>query len=256
MLTQAHLVAQDPSSESKPRFLPHAGITYQVHNLSHHLSVANNDRFSGSHFPGMEVGFTLLPESPSGWTIEYRNTFLLELALYEIVDETANPYNGIMADIVDRTICHGILGEFRTGRPLITTPGRTLSAGFLISDKVILGAESYPIVSYYGIGEDSYTMDGFHFTPGVFASFRQQYLNGMTLSLDLSLAQSLFNLHQFDREAAYENFVHPLFMEVLVKTQFDNGIYLRAGGLMGASFTRLPAAARISAGIGYSFRYR
>ncbi len=262
VLTQVHLVAQvaqvaqDQSPKSEPRFLPYAGITYQIHNLSN-PTVNNDDGFlSGSHFPGMEVGFTLLPKTPSGWTLEYRNTFLLELALYEIAGETANPYNGIMTDIVDRTICHGFLGDFRADRRLITTPGKTLSAGFLVSDKVILGTESYPVVSYHGIGEDSYTMDGFHFTPGVFASYRQEYVSGMTLSLDLSLAQSLFNLHQFDREAAYENFIHPLFLEIRVKTQFNNGIYLRAGGLMGASFNRLPAAARISAGIGYTFRYR
>lgn len=255
LLTQP-LKGQYPSEASEPRFQPRIGLTYQFHTMRIPLSEDGQGYSSRSHFPGMEVGFTLLSKKPAGWEFDYRNSFLAELAFYELADETANPYTGIMSDIVDRTICHGFLGVIRAGRPLIITPGRSLIAGFILSDKVIFGTLDFPTFSYTGIGEDSHTMEGFHLTPGVFASFSLQYPAGMTLSVDASVAQSLFNVHQFDREAVYENFVLPLFTELQVKAQFNNGIYLRTGGLMGVSFIRLPGAARVSGAVGYTFRYR
>lgn len=238
------------------RFLPYAGITYNLHSMRDLIYDQEEMVYRNSHFPGIEVGFTLLPNKESGWVFEYRNTFLGELSIYGIADQTRNPYNGILTDIVDRTICNGFLGRFDMGKTVINTTNRDLRAGFTISDKVIFGTDDYPLYYYNQGDEDTYTNTGFHFTPGFYVSSKIRFQNQGVLSANISFSQSLFNLHQFGKENAIDHFVLPLFTEFQVKYQMPGGIYLKTGAIHAASINGVPADARLTLAAGYTFRYK
>lgn len=247
---------QIPGNTVTGRFLPYGGITYNFHTMRDQVYDSEEVVYRNSHFPGIEVGFTLLPKKESGWVLEYRNTFLGELAIFGIAKQTRNPYNGFLTDITDRTIGNGFLGRFDFGKKVISTDNRDLLAGFIISDKVILGTDDYPLMRYNQVDEDSYTNTGFHFTPGLYASYVRRFQNQSVLSTNISLCQSLFNLHQFGTENAIDHFVLPLFTELNVIYQMPGGIYLKMGAIHAASINGVPADARISAGAGYTFRYK
>ncbi len=256
LASEVPLNGQVPGEDPPRRFLPYVGITYNLHTMRDLVYDPEEMVYRNSHFPGIEVGFTLLPGKESGWVLEYRNSFLGELAIYGIAKQTGNPYHGILTDIVDRTICNGFLGRFDLGKTFISTTDRDLIAGFTISDKVVFGTDDYPLLHYNIAYEETYTNSGFHFTPGLYASFMIRFQNQGVLSANISFCQSLFNLHQFGNENAIDHFVLPLFTELQVKYQMPGGIYLKTGAIHAATINGVPADARISLAAGYTFRYK
>ena len=253
-LSFSHLLAQTPGEKITKRFLPYAGVTYNFHTMKELDLRGDEYGYFISHFPGIEVGFTILPIKDNGWQIEYKNTFLGELAIYGIYNLSTNPGNGFLEDIVNRTIGNGFLGRLDFGKSIISTPTQRMNAGFIVSDKVILGTEDYPL--YYNHGDqETYTNTGFHFTPGIFASYERVFQNQSILSVNISFSQSLFNLHQFGEDNAIGNFVLPLFTELQVNYQMPGGVYIKTGTIIPTSFNGVPADARISVGVGYTFRY-
>jgi hypothetical protein len=241
------------SVSSPVRFKPYAGLTYNYHTMENLVRRAGEVDYFSSHFPGIEFGFTLAPDDENGWSLEYMNTFLGELAIYGIADQTRNPYNGFLNDIVDRTVGNGFLGRLDIGKTLMATPGKRLLVGFVIADKVVLGSDD--LVHVREPETTISTKDGFHFTPGLFAALMGNLPNLSTLTVNISLSQSLFNLHQFGEENIQDHFLLPLFTELQFKYQIPAGIYFRAAALMAMPYKELPADARISAGIGYTFRH-
>lgn len=249
-------LAQQQIEDPGRRFDPFVGLTYNFHTLKYLDFETEEGKFQHSHFPGIEFGFMLNPKNEKGWFLEYRNSFLGELAIYGIAKQTRNPYRGFLNNIVDRTIGNGFLGRLDVGKTLINTTDRDLKAGFIISDKVVLGTEDYPLMTYLHGDEDTYTNSGFHFTPGVFATYLLQLQNQAVLSINFSISQSLFNLHQFGKDNAIDHFVLPLFTEMQITYQMRGGIYLRSGAMYAASISGVPADARLNMGVGYTFRYK
>jgi hypothetical protein len=88
------LISQDPVNPGDKRFKPFVGVTYNWHSMEDSYNNEGEWATRPSQFPGMEAGFLLEPKSKEGWSLEYRNSFLFELALYGIADLTQNPYNG------------------------------------------------------------------------------------------------------------------------------------------------------------------
>jgi hypothetical protein len=242
---------QDIESVTTPRFKPFAGVTYNIHFIGQ-PEFQDPTRNAISQFPGVEFGFSLLPKTPAGWTLEYRNTFLGELLLYQIFDISPATWNGVFADVVDRTVNNGFLGRLDIGKQLTGSEFRSFNAGFVISDKVMLGTDLEVPFYIYG-PEETVTNTGFHFTPGFFASYEQLLSRAGALSVRLAFTQSLFNLHQFG-ESAIEHYTLPLFSELDIKLRTNSGFYYLAGALLATSYKELPADARIRAGIGYTFR--
>ena len=121
------------------------------------------------------------------------------------------------------------LGRFDMGRPVIRTTGRDLIAGFIVSDKIILGANDCPLLTYLHGDEETYT--------------------------NISFCQSLFNLHQFGKDNAIDHFVLPLFTELQITYQLQGGTYLRSGAIFAAFIDGVPADARFNVWMGYTFRY-
>ena len=237
------------------RFLPYAGVTYNFHTMKELDLRGDEYGYFISHFPGIEVGFTILPKKDNGWQIEYKNTFLGELAIYGIYNIFTNPGNGFLEDIVNSTIGNGFFGRLDIGKSIIHTPTQRMNAGFIVSDKVIFGTEDYPHV-IGGPIPGSYTNTGFHFTPGIFASYHKLFQNQSVLSVNISFSQSLFNLHQFGEDSAIDNFVLPLFTELQINYQMPGGVYIKTGTIIPTSFNGVPADARISVGVGSTFRYQ
>jgi len=248
--------AQQQIEDLGRRFNPYAGLTYNFHTMKYPDAETEGGEFSHSHFPGIEFGFILNPKKEKGWLLEYRNTFLGELAIYGIAKQTRNPYQGFLNDIVDRTIGNGFLGRLDVGKTIISTAERDLRAGFIISDKVILGTDDYPLMTYLHGDEDTYTNSGFHFTPGVFATYLLQLQNRAVLFINFSVSQSILNLHQFGKDNAIDHFVLPLFTEFQITYQMNGGTYLKSGALYAASINGVPADARLNVGVGYTFRYK
>ena len=223
-----HLLAQTPGDEITKRFLPYAGITYNFHTMKKLVwSSSDAGRYRFSHFPGIEIGFRTSPKRKNGWQLEYKNTFLGELVIYGIYDLSTNSGNGFLEDIVNQTIGNGFLGRLDVGKSIIHTPTQRLNAGFIVSDKVILGTEDDPL--YYNHDQETYTNTGFHFTPGFFASYEKIFQNQSVLSVNVSFSQSLFNLHQFNDDNAIDNFVLPLFTEMQINYQMPSGMYFKTG---------------------------
>ena len=247
------LPAQDPGEKTTKRFFPYAGVTYNFHTMQEYKWDLDEGGYHISHFPGIEIGFTLSPKRENGWQIEYKNTFLGELAIYGIYDLFTNQGYSFLEDIVNSTIGNGFLGRLDIGKSIIHTPTQSLNFGFIVSDKVILGTEDYPL--YYNHDQDTYTNTGFHFTPGIFASYEKLFQNQSTLSINVSFSQSLFNLHQFNDDNAIDNFVLPLFTELQINYQMPGGVYFKTGTIIASSFMGVPADARISVGAGYTFNY-
>lgn len=248
------LLAQTPGEKITKRFLPYAGVTYNFHTMKELDLRGDEYGYFISHFPGIEAGFTISPKRENGWQIDYKNTFLGELAIYGIYDLSTNPGNGFLEDIVNSTIGNGFLGRLDIGKSIINTPTQRMNAGFLVADKVILGTEDYS--PYYNHDEETYTNTGFHFTPGIFASYERIFHNQSALSVNVSFSQSLFNLHQFNDDNAINNFVLPLFTELQINYQMPGGVYFKTGTIIPTSFNGVPADARISIGAGYTFRYQ
>lgn len=248
--------AQKQNNDQNRRFYPYAGLTYNFHTIKYLDWTTEGGKYQHSHFPGIEVGFKVNPRKENGCLLEYRNSFLGELAIYGIADLTRNPYQGFLNDIVDRTIGNGFLGRLDIGKTIINTAERDLTAGFMLSDKVILGTDDYPLMTYLNGDEETYTNSGFHFTPGVFASYIIQLQNKAVFSTNISVSQSLFNLHQFGKENSIDHFVLPLFTELQITYQMKGGTYLRSGALYAASINGVPADARFNVGMGYTFRYK
>ncbi len=246
--------AQVPGDKTKIRFLPYAGVSYNFHTMQDYKWSLNEGGDHFSHFPGIEIGFRISPKRENGWQIEYKNTFLGELAIYGIYDLSTNMGYSFLEDIVNNTIGNGFLGRVDVGKSIINTPTQRMNAGFIFSDKVILGTEDYPL--YYNHDQETYTNTGFHFTPGIFTSYEKIFQNQSTLSVNISFSQSLFNLHQFGEDNAIENFVLPLFTELQINYQTPGGVYFKTGAIIPASFNGVPADARISIGVGYTFRYK
>lgn len=250
VLLSAELPAQESGMTISKRFRPYLGMTFNMHfmgGFNKYQDIISPHAF----YPGLETGFMVLPEGDRGWRLDYRNNFLPELAMYEIENSWAVPGKGVFEDVVDRTVTNGILGRLDVGRTVSGSEDRSLSAGFVISDKIVLGTQSYG--EYFSSGQ-SYTNTGFHFTPGLFAGYSQVFRNSGLLHIRLAFTQSLFNLHQFSEDAA-EDFVLPLFTELDVKYQMKSGLYMNAGALMVTSFKYLPADTRIRVGMGYTFRH-
>ena len=246
------LLAQTPGEKNTQRFLPYAGVTYNFHTIKEFVWDSDESEYQFSQFPGIEIGFKISPKKENGWQIEYKNTFLGELAIYGIYDLSTPAGNGFLENIVNRTIGNGFLGRLDVGKSIIHTPTQCLNAGFIVADKVILGTEDYPI--YYNHVQETYTNTGFHFTPGIFASYERIFQNQSALSVNVSFSQSLFNLHQFDDDNAIDNFVLPLFTELQINYQIPGGVYFKTGTIIASSFNGVPADARISVGAGYTFR--
>ncbi len=247
--------AQPSGDKITKRFLPYAGVTYNFHTMKELDLREGEYGYFISHFPGIEVGFKISPKKENGWQIEYKNTFLGELAIYGIYDLSTNPGNGFLDDIVNRTIGNGFLGRLDVGKSIINTPTQRMNAGFIVSDKVILGTEDYPILRNHA-DQETYTNSGFHFTPGIFASYERMFQNQSVLTVNVSFSQSLFNLHQFGEDSAIDNFVLPLFTELQINYQMPGGVYIKTGTIIPTSFNGVPADARISIGMGYTFRYQ
>ncbi len=252
-LSFTHLLAQTPGVKSTKRFFPYAGVSYNFHTMKVFLWSSNEGKYHISQFPGIEIGFTLSPKRENGWQIEYKNTFLGELAIYGIYDLFTNQGYSFLEDIVNSTIGNGFLGRLDIGKSIIQTPTQNLNVGFIVSDKVILGTEDYPL--YYNHDQETYTNTGFHFTPGIFASYERILQNQSALCVNISFSQSLFNLHQFDDESSIDNFVLPLFTELQINYQLPGGVYFKTGTIIPTSFNGVSADARISVGAGYTFRY-
>lgn len=248
------ILAQTPGDNVTPRFRPYVGVTYNLHTMKESDLGGEEYGYFISHFPGIEIGFTLLPKIEDGWQIEYSNTFLGELALYGIYDLSTNPGGGFLEEIVNRTIGNGFLGRLDVGKSLIHTPTQRLKAGFVISDKVVLGTEDYPL--FYHTDQETFTNTGFHFTPGVFTTYERLFQNKSMFSVNFSLSKSLFNLHQFGEDNAIDNFVLPLFTELQINYQMPGGVYIKTGTIIPTSFKGVPSDARISVGVGYTFRYK
>jgi hypothetical protein len=154
--------------------------------------------------------------------------------------------------VVNRTVNNGFLGRLDIGKRLTGSENRSFSAGFIVSDKVMLGTDSE--IPYYIYGpEESVTNTGFHFTPGLFASYDQHLIRAGEFSVRLAFTQSLFNLHQFG-DSAIEHYTLPLFTEVDINLRLPSGIYFLTGAILATSFSELPADARVRIGIGYTFR--
>ncbi|MEN8204002.1 MAG: hypothetical protein ABFS28_15500 [Bacteroidota bacterium] len=248
------LHAQTPEDKITKRFLPYAGVTYNFHTIKELSWSSDEVGYHFSHFPGIEIGFKISPVKENGWQIEYKNTFLGELAIYGIYDLSTNPGNAFLENIVNRTIGNGFLGRLDVCKSIIHTPTQRMNAGFIVSDKVILGTEDYPL--YYNHDQETYTNTGFHFTPGIFASYEKLFQNQSVLSVNVSFSQSLFNLHQFNDDNATDNFVLPLFTELQINYQMPGGVYFKTGTIIPSSFNGVSADARISVGAGYTFRYK
>jgi hypothetical protein len=247
-------IAQDHAESATKRFKPFVGATYNWHSMEDYYTTDGELGTRPSQFPGLEVGFLLEPKSSDRWSLEYRNSFLLELALYEIADLTQNPYNGIFNNAVDITINNGFLGRLDIGKTLLRSDSKSLQAGFVISDKVIFGTDNYPGPVYNTDPSISYTADGFHFTPGFFTSYFNTFNNSSQLSINLSFTQSLFNLHQWEEDPIPSNFTLPLFTELDLRFQMANGLYAHAGVIFMTPYQRLHNDARIRVGAGYQFR--
>ena len=116
-----HLLAQTPGEKTIKRFLPYAGVTYNFHTLKELDLRGDEYGYFINHFPGIEVGFTISPKRENGWQIEYKNTFLGELAIYGIYDLSTNTGNGFLEDIVNSTIGNGFLGRLDVGKTIINT---------------------------------------------------------------------------------------------------------------------------------------
>jgi hypothetical protein len=256
ILFSGNIRAQHQIENHGRRLNPYAGLTYNFHTMKYLDSETEGGNYSHSHFPGIEFGFILNPKEEKGWLLEYRNSFLGELAIYGIAKQTSNPYQGFLNDIVDRTIGNGFLGRMDVGKTIISTAERDLRAGFSISDKVILGTDDYPLTTYLHDDEDTYTNSGFHFTPGVFATYLLQLQNQAVLFINFSISQSILNLHQFGKDNAIDHFVLPLFTEMQITYQMKGGTYLRTGAMYVASINGVPADARLNVGVGYTFRYK
>ncbi len=160
-----HILAQTSGDKNTTRFLPYAGVTYNFHTMKELDSRGEEYGYFISHFPGIEVGFTILPKMEDGWQVEYSNTFLGELALYGLYDISTNPGDGFLEEIVNRTIGNGFLGRLDVGRSLIHTPTQRMKVGFVISDKVILGTDDNSL--FYHPDQERYTTTGF-ISPRVF----------------------------------------------------------------------------------------
>jgi len=250
----AELPAQNDGAKATKRFKPYAGLTFNVHFLGYTYAGEFDDRENlMSRFPGAEFGFSVLPGREDGWSLDYRNTFLLELALYELGDALAGPGNSIFDDVVDKTVNNGILGRMDIGKTLVSSGNRNFAAGFVVSDKVMFGTDT-EIPVYATPPEELVRNTGFHFTPGFFVSYDHVTGAMNVFSVTLALTQSVLNLEQFG-DSYSGHYSLPLFTELDISYQMASGIYFRAGALMGASFHSLPADARIRLGLGYAFRH-
>lgn len=241
------------SIQTKPlRFNPSFGITYNLHSMKEYTVKDDQFKRVPSHFPGIEIGFVLSPKTSTGWYWEYRNTFLGELAIYGFQKIAGG--DGILDNITEYSMNNGFLGRLDFGKRLISQEKRSFEAGFVIADKVVLGTQYHPGNIDRTSWEESYSSEGFHFSPGFYAAYSHGNIHQGWLAIRFSLTQSLFNLHQFDDESAVDHFVLPLFSELDISYRLPSGWYLRAGGILAASYTALPADARVRMGAGYMFR--
>jgi hypothetical protein len=149
---------------------------------------------------------------------------------------------------------NGFLGRLDIGKTLLRSEGSNLQAGFVISDKVIFGTDNYPGPAYNTDPSISYTAEGFHFTPGVYASYCNTFNEHGQVSFNIAFMQSLFNIHQWEEDPIPSNFALPLFTEFDLKYQMTNGLYAHAGIIFMTPYQRLHNDARIRVGAGYRFR--
>jgi len=245
--------AQEEITDS-PRFKPFAGITYNLHPLGMPPMAPETELTRVSQFPGIEFGFTLLPRNLKGWRLNYSNTFLGELAIYGIAKKLNAPLDqNLLGGITGQTVGNGFLGRVDLGKTVIYTPQKILAAGFSLSDKVILGTD---YLSYSSSGRPPilYTKEGFHLTPGIFTSYRQQFQNQASLTLNMCISHSILNVHQFEEEGIFDVYVHPLFAEFDLVYELPNGLYFRMGTVAALAFEGVNSDARINGGIGFRFR--
>ena len=240
--------SQQKEIKKQRRFQPFITLNYNLQNINYISDYSSYyfPTYRNSNFFGAEFGFLLLPKNENGLFFEYTNKLDAELGIMGIYSLDGNDKGN---NIVNQTITSGFFGTLNVGKTIFKNEYSSFITGVSIGDKYASGISGNYLITPQQYEE----YDGFHLTPGIFGKFQTKISNQFSLSLNLTLSQSILNFWAFAENGSDFNFKHPLFLDFSVKLQHQSGVYLFFENNYMIPYGNKQSSFRNSIGIGFQF---